>query len=228
MNVLRPAVLAIWFALSALPVRAEGPGPLQPPLTKEPAYQTKKPRYCLLAFGPTKEVRTWLVIDGEAVYLDHNCNGDLTEKGERFGSRGAGLRLVPITAAGKGTDYEVTSVHLSKLGDREVVEVAASTKGKFRQYGDALLADRPQDAPLLHFDGPLTMFLQRKLLLRGDRPPDLHAGVATVSPAGNAGVFVQYDPAIPDGISPVAEIEFPSKGGQAKPIVVKLQLRQRC
>jgi hypothetical protein len=224
-NGLRAAVLAVWFAAFALTAAAADPGARQPAITKEPAYQTKKPRYCLLAFGPTQEVRTWLVVDDESVYLDHNGNGDLTEEGECFGTRGAALRPVPITSAGKVTIYTVTSLHLSKLGD--LVAVHASTKGKFRQYGDALLADRPQDAPLLHFDGPLTMVLQKKLLLRGERPLELHAGVATVSPVGNAGVFVEYDPAIPDGISPVAEIEFPGQG-QSEPIVVKLLLRQRC
>lgn len=211
----------------SLPARTTDPAQLDPPI-KEPAYQTKNPRYCLLAFGSAKEIRAWLVVDGKAVYLDHNGNGDLTEQEDRLAEPGADFRPVPLTVAGKGTHYEVTKVHLSKRGEEEVVFVGASTRGKFRQYGDAILADRPQIAPLLHFDGPLTMFLQRKLLLRGERPLQLHAGVATVTREGSAGVFVEYDPAIPDGISPVAEIEFPGKGGQFKPIVIKLQLRQRC
>ena len=50
---------------------------------KEPTYTTKTPRYLLLAFGPRAEHCRWLVIDGDAVYLDRDGNGDLTDEGEK-------------------------------------------------------------------------------------------------------------------------------------------------
>ena len=34
-------------------------------IRKEPGYQTKAPRYCLLAFGPEARTRVWLVLDGD-------------------------------------------------------------------------------------------------------------------------------------------------------------------
>jgi hypothetical protein len=49
---------------------------------REPAYRNA-PRYCLLVFGPEAKIRVWLVHDGDAVYIDRNGNGDLTEKDER-------------------------------------------------------------------------------------------------------------------------------------------------
>jgi hypothetical protein len=49
----------------------------------EPAYQTKSPRYCLLVFGPEAATRVWLVLDGDALYVDRDGDGDLTEEGER-------------------------------------------------------------------------------------------------------------------------------------------------
>src|SRR5262245_50021257 len=54
-------------------------------IIKEPAYQSKSPKYCLLVFGPEAKTRVWLVIDPDArlLYVDRNGNGDLTEKGER-------------------------------------------------------------------------------------------------------------------------------------------------
>ncbi len=63
---------------------AQGGGPwdLTPP-AKEPKYQNE-PRYALLAFGPKREQRVWLVLDGGALYVDRNANGDLTEPGERL------------------------------------------------------------------------------------------------------------------------------------------------
>src|SRR5947208_1900490 len=52
-------------------------------IVKEPAYQSKAPRYCLLVFGPEARSRVWLVQDGDVLYADRNGNGDLTEEGER-------------------------------------------------------------------------------------------------------------------------------------------------
>jgi hypothetical protein len=54
------------------------------PPVKEPMYQTKAPRYGLLAFGPEAKFRVWVVIDGDTVYVDRNGNGDLTEPGEKL------------------------------------------------------------------------------------------------------------------------------------------------
>ncbi len=51
--------------------------------TKEPKYQNE-PRYALLVFGPKREQRVWMVLDGTTLYVDRNGNGDLTDPGERL------------------------------------------------------------------------------------------------------------------------------------------------
>src|SRR5438128_9808598 len=51
-------------------------------IAKEPAYQTKTPKYCLLVFGLDAKTRVWLVQDGDMLYVDRNGNGDLTEDGK--------------------------------------------------------------------------------------------------------------------------------------------------
>lgn len=51
-------------------------------IAREPVYQSR-PRYCLLVFGPEAETRVWLVQDGDALYVDRNGNGDLTEPGKK-------------------------------------------------------------------------------------------------------------------------------------------------
>jgi hypothetical protein len=103
-----PALLAITVGLGAVvyarvqggtgetgppPVRdAEATKPLP---TKEPVYQSKGPRYCLLTFGREGKTRVWLVFDSvpnplvpgkdkDYLYVDRNGNGDLTEEGERI------------------------------------------------------------------------------------------------------------------------------------------------
>jgi hypothetical protein len=51
-------------------------------ISKEPKYETQ-PYYVLLVFGPQADRHAWLVLDGEVLYVDRNCNGDLTEANER-------------------------------------------------------------------------------------------------------------------------------------------------
>jgi len=63
-------------------------------IRKEPAYQSKAPKYCLLTFGREGKTRVWLVFDSvpnpllpakdkDYLYVDRNGNGDLTEEGEQ-------------------------------------------------------------------------------------------------------------------------------------------------
>src|SRR5215831_18005653 len=53
-------------------------------IAKEPVYQSKSPSYGLLVFGPEAKSRAWVVLDGDILYVDRNCNGDLTEAGKRL------------------------------------------------------------------------------------------------------------------------------------------------
>jgi hypothetical protein len=75
----------VLFVLSAW---ATNQAPADPPtidrsIGKEPVYQTKTPKYCLLAFGPEGKDRVWLVLDGNTLFVDRNGNGDLTEPGKK-------------------------------------------------------------------------------------------------------------------------------------------------
>src|SRR5947199_223492 len=88
-------------------------------IAKEPAYQTKAPRYCLLVFGPAAKHRVWLVQDGEALYVDRNADGDLTDPAERLTPKRAekdfvqfevgDLRDGPLTHTGLSVSRERTT-----------------------------------------------------------------------------------------------------------------------
>jgi RNA polymerase sigma factor (sigma-70 family) len=69
-------------AKSVPPVSREGAWDLTPP-TKEPKY-CHEPRYALLVFGPKRQQRVWVVLDGTTLYVDRNGDGDLTGPGERL------------------------------------------------------------------------------------------------------------------------------------------------
>jgi hypothetical protein len=92
-------------------------------------------------------------------------------------------------------------------------------------------ADRPQDAPVIHFDGPLTMGLAPgQALVRGAKPGDLAAHLGT--PGVGAGTFAAFSferqkGFVPDDVHPLAEVEFPAAAGKA-PLRTKVVLAHRC
>src|SRR5687767_5410138 len=78
-----------WFSvLVALALAGRAPAvdltTIDRTIRKEPTYQSTKPLYCLLVFGPEAKTRVWMVLDDDVLYLDRNGNGDLTEPGERL------------------------------------------------------------------------------------------------------------------------------------------------
>jgi hypothetical protein len=79
-------VAALGFSASA-EARAADLARIDRTLKKEPVYRSKKPLYCLLAFGPEARARVWLVLDGDVLYVDRNGNSDLTEAGEKVAAR---------------------------------------------------------------------------------------------------------------------------------------------
>jgi hypothetical protein len=89
---------------AALPVRLASPDSawdLTPPL-KEPKYR-HEPQYALLVFGPHRQQRIWLVLDGTTLYVDRNGNGDLTEPDERMEPQGS----TPFGNPGSHTHFDV-------------------------------------------------------------------------------------------------------------------------
>ncbi len=83
-----------WFLLFLLPLLfssawqslsiAADTFPAPRKIEKEPAYQSKTPRYGRLVFGKEGKDQVWIVHDGDLLYVDRNGNGDLTEPGERI------------------------------------------------------------------------------------------------------------------------------------------------
>jgi hypothetical protein len=100
-------------------------------IAKEPAYRTKAPKYCLLVFGREGKNRVWLVQDGDALYVDRNGNGDLTEPGEKVAAEnkpgrdpeedGYSFDVGAVTVVGgkkKGEPIEVWFLDARTLEDR--------------------------------------------------------------------------------------------------------------
>jgi hypothetical protein len=105
---LRLAVI-VALLVAAAPAPAVDYAKVARTLTREPAYESKAPKYALLLFGPQARVRVWVVLDGNVVYLDRNGDGDLTGKEERFATA-ADCKDIEIADPDGKTRYVITSV----------------------------------------------------------------------------------------------------------------------
>src|SRR3954451_12008483 len=98
----RPATL-LTLLFAAQPALGVDLTKIDRTIAKEPAYQSKSPSYGLLVFGPEAKSRAWVVLDGDFLYVDRNCNGDLTEEGERLAIKRNPQRNLDKKKAGKAS-----------------------------------------------------------------------------------------------------------------------------
>jgi hypothetical protein len=235
------------------------------------------PKYGLLVFGTTANIRVWVVLDGDVMYLDRNGNGDLTEPGKRVDARFsrhdpdvprpelAEIREFHIDSRRRNEeephwetilsgvpsvtrflieqqvlrdDYipkdEREKTDLEYFRARQIRVAVFLDHRKFEQDGYATFADRPQDAPIIHFDGPLTLCVDvakfGPLELRRGETSELYAelttpGVQATTVTRNDG---PPDSAPPDSAHPVVEIDWPTSSAAEPPLHSSVELRERC
>jgi hypothetical protein len=107
---------------------------------KEPAYQSKTPKYCLLVFGPEARTRIWLVLDGNRLFVDRNGNGDLTDDGKPVAAL-EGRKQVEEKVYEIGEIREGMLMHRNlSLGVWKIDDLASSTVSfsllATRRFGD--------------------------------------------------------------------------------------------
>src|SRR4051812_41534235 len=140
MNLRQSLLGLVWLALAPAAAWAVDLAKIDRTILKEPAYQTKEVKYCLLVFGPEAKTRVWLAQDGDTLYVDRNDNGDLTDPGERVtAEKGEGTR--------KGTyTFKAGTVLDGALEHREL-QLSVNTIGHLAERDEAikaLLAREPQ------------------------------------------------------------------------------------
>jgi hypothetical protein len=227
-------------------------------IIKEPAYQSSAPRYCLLTFGREGKARVWLVFDsvpdplrpGDAkdyLYVDRNGNGDLTEPGERvpavvhkqkvlvtFGKGYYEETLLEFDVGAVGNDkYQGLKVWVSWYrGEERPCTVSLKTEGRFgreESVSRVIFSRKPQDAPVLRFDGPMTMrfALGKTHAFSLSEEFSLQAEVGTVGSGAGSFVFMRND-TFPKDLHPIAEIEWAHREPGKPPIKTSVTLNQRC
>lgn len=235
------------------PVQSAELSKIERTIAKEPVYQTKTPKYCLMVLGPEAKTRVWLVIDGNTLYVDRNGDGDLTGPGERVERDPKRNAFEPKSLVLSDGTIQYSNL-LVRVRQNEQIEIYLSRKVDFlghrkKEKGslmymagitgissrswmnrdnieeyDFRFADRPQDAPIVHFNGPLTLkpMDTKQTFVRGDKPNQFAVMVGT--PGLGKGTFTQvlFWEGDPGG---VAEIAFPNQDPSGKPIVVKVELK---
>ena len=108
--------------LHLLPILASFTLPVPPPavdlsaidraVAKEPAYQTRLPKYCLLAVGPDAKTRVWLVLDGTTLFIDRTGDGDLTPPDKRVTATARDAYVSLVTDSTLPADTTVAMTHL--------------------------------------------------------------------------------------------------------------------
>jgi hypothetical protein len=261
----RPLLALALFVIAPTIVPAAELSKIDRTIAKEPAYQTKEVRYCLLVIGREAKTRVWLVQDGETLYVDRNGNGDLTEAGERVALKQKADQY-RVFEAGDIKDGPLTHTGLSVMQRRVTEEEVADPKefARVKGHGEPwawtvqltaerpaddtrplprkiaygangdglgylLFAERPQDAPVIHLNGPWTLGLQDwKQRLTVGRKSNLQIGVGTPGVGPGTFAYVMYPGTIPADAYPSADITFPSKTPAGTPPTKQQTLTDRC
>jgi len=209
-------------------------------LTREPKY-THNPQYFLLVFGPEAKTSVWCVLDGDkTLYVDRNGNGDLTEEGERFvlNEKENQFLVGDITEKDGKTTYRNLRVWPptgTKKGSAGYFMIDVEIEGRYVMFTTIDINKgmaRPQDAPVRHLGGPLSVAYPGKdqdKLVRGKSDLTLTIFIGTFNDAsGDSGVSVEHAKGVPEGIHPVAQIAYPGKTPGAPRVIRKELLTHRC
>jgi len=122
-----------------------------------------------------------------------------------------------------GMDIEMPGWKGRGLGERVEQATLLSDNNGFLKF-----ADRPHDAPVVHFGGPwqILLFGQQKLTV--GRETDLTLGVGTPGVGPGTTVWVGYEGVIPEKVYPQVEITYPPKSAGENPVKEQYELKDRC
>jgi hypothetical protein len=197
-------------------------------IAKEPTYRGK-PKYCLLVFGNEAKFRVWLVQDGDSLYVDRDGTGDLTEKGNRVDASSSKSGLFELGTICVANDPDRTfHTHVTVQMLPEGVRVSLRAKGKVEYSaertpgGPLRFAERAADAPIIHFDGPLTFVVYRAVLNKDQARVHFTAHLGTRG-LGQGTLAIPHRRSLTalERATGVAEIEYASSEAGKKPLKVR-------
>jgi hypothetical protein len=111
----------------------------------------------------------------------------------------------------------------------------ATPGGRVRQhtfymdaYGVFQFADRPQDAPIVHFGGPwqITFFSGHRLTV--GRESDVVLGVGSPGVGPSTMTYIDYEGVIPEKVYPTLDITYPARTPNETALTQHHTLKRRC
>jgi hypothetical protein len=215
--------------LGALPAGAADLSKVERTLAKEPAYQGK-PKYCLLVFGPEAKTRVWLVLDGDKLHAS-NSEGDLTGAGSRVVTgQNSSFSIGNVTEEDGTTQHHNLRLFTYQGGYRIFVNLADGRRqGAGYDPDDKLqFADKPQDAPIVHLNGPMQIQASGTKVTLGREATGTVVRMGIGTPGVGGGTFAAFQGcAVPDRCPLSMKLEFPRADAPSEFITVTSALRNR-
>jgi hypothetical protein len=234
MNTLRLVLALTGLVIASLSAGAGDLTRIDRSILKEPAYETKAPKYCLLVLGPKAKTRIWLVLDGKTLYVDRNADGDLTAAGERLDGRDGVFKIGELLDPVTGRKHTELIVNVDRRVERsddtsyiQPFEITGRVRGKYAFTAVPAFADRAKDAPAVPLDGPLTprIFGDVGLTLHRDR--DTTLSIHLIGQGDKAAIYVEYD-GIPAEVRPRIDMECSGKTKMDDLVRSTTYLKDRC
>jgi hypothetical protein len=205
------------------PARAADLSGLDRTIPDEPKYHTPAPRYALLAFGPEARTTVWLVQDGDVMHVHASPDGQLPKSWRHVRGRNGYFTLGDVwedeKMFHKDLRYDPSDDNRLSIvvgGKRQVVG--------WDWAGEFVFGATARGAPVVHFNGPLTLDLfheQEKFLIGSGGTITAVVGTPGVGP----GTFAHFlCNAYPKGAWPKAVIEFPVGPAGGQPVITKVRL----
>jgi len=234
-------------------------------IAKEPGYRSEPHYALLVFGPQAAHRSWLVMDGDTTMYFDRNGNGDLTDPEDRVeldaeatkkirmaeGSGYSGFSVFQIgTVAGvklrfnfwvRKRDYVPTDEwQRNIMREREVNNWENGTLLRIAADGSqvqnpTVMAAKPADAQVTHFDGPLTLGLRSGIGQKLQPWPqsttfDVHIGTPALSPRNLTRKL--FSPLavseLPPDVHPKAVFEYPAKSPVGKPIVQSIELDKRC
>ena len=195
-------------------------------IAKEPKY-ANVPRYALLAFGTRADLKVWLVVDGDKLYVDRDGDGDLTDPDEAISNSGQYSPTFVVDSLKSRSGAEYSNLRVTKY--QSDFNLTVNVVGKGVQTLRPNAGRRPdfaataKEAPIVHLDGPLTIaqYKEDRVISRSEqslRNTDRRRALRIVlgTQGVGSGTFAVFHCKVCDQHGSLqAEYEYPTAGGSS-------------
>jgi len=223
-------VVFLWLAIVS-PASAIDLSTIDRTIPKQPTYQSKSPKYCLLVFGPQAKTHVWLVQDGDIMHIHRAMEPTtkaLAPAWRRYKASGSNFNLGDVCEEDTRIWHKNLRVHAGHSEEKVRVLIAGKElqMAGWDRSGPLEFAADPKNAPVIHFNGPLTLDLfHEQQPLRSNANVRLSAVLGT--PGHGAGTFALFTcDSYPGNAWPVADIVYPAKTPGGEPILARVTLRR--